>query len=355
MYQPSPAQQGYRMPAEWEPHAATWLTFPHHAPWQERDLLHAAQQEYARMVAVLADSEPVHIHVLDVQHAEMVQGLLDAAGAAGDIRLHLLPTNEPWLRDNGAIFVSHPAPTADVPPRLAIQWQFNAWGNKYPHERDHAIPPFMADIAGVPLVPGGMVLEGGSLDVNGAGLLLTTTSCLLHPNRNPHLSREQIEQRLCEMLGVRQIIWLGDGLEGDDTDGHVDDLTRFVAADTLVTTVEDDPSDANYRALQENLATLQQATDQRGVPLRIITLPAPPAQYHAGVRLPASYANFYIANRVVVMPTFGNPPTDERARHILQECFTGREVVGVDARTIIVGGGSFHCLTQQEPATTAQA
>ncbi len=353
MQPPTPAQQGYRMPAEWEPHAATWLTFPH-TPSLWGELLPAAQHAYARMVAVLASSEPVHIHVLDEQHAETVQRMLHAAGAMGDIRLHLLPTNEPWLRDNGAIFVCHPAPTGDLPPRLAIQWQFNAWGNKYPHERDHAIPPFMAATSGTPLVLGGMVLEGGSIDVNGAGLLLTTTSCLLNPNRNPHLSREQIEQHLCAMLGVNQIIWLGDGIAGDDTDGHVDDLTRFVAADTVVTAVEDDPTDVNYRALQENLATLQRATDQHGVPLRIITLPMPPARFHAGGRLPASYANFYIGNRTVLLPTFGHPPTDERARQIVQECFPGREVVGVDARVIVVGRGSFHCLTQQEPATTAQ-
>lgn len=343
------AVQGYRMPAEWEPHAATWLTFPHN-PLTWPGKLEAVQQAYARMVAALARCEPVHIIVGDEAHAAQVQQWLAEADATGDIHLHPLPTNEAWIRDNGAIFVSHPQPAADQPRRLALQWQFNAWGNKYPHTHDHAIPPFMAQVHGVPLVSGGMVLEGGSIEVNGNGVLLTTEACLLHPNRNPHLSRAQIEQRLRDMLGVELILWLGVGIEGDDTDGHIDDLTRFVSPTTIVTAVEDDPSDVNYAALQENLRRLQTMTDQHGKPFRIIPLPMPPAVIHEGIRLPASYANFYIANRVVLLPTYRHPPTDEQARQILQACFPERTVIGIDSTDIVWGRGSFHCLTQQVPA-----
>ena len=343
------AAQGYRMPAEWEAHAATWLTFPHN-PLTWPGKLAAVQQAYARMVAALAPSEPVHILVQDANHATQVQQWLAEAGAQGEIHLHILPTNEAWIRDNGAIFVCHPQPAADQPRRLAIQWQFNAWGNKYPHLHDHAIPPYMAQTHGVPVVPGGMVLEGGSIEVNGNGVLLTTEACLLHPNRNPHLSRAQIEQRLRDMLGVELILWLGAGIEGDDTDGHVDDLTRFVSTTTIVTAVEDDPNDVNYAALQANLRRLQAMTDQHGQPFRIITLPMPPAVVHEGIRLPASYANFYIANRVVLLPTYRHPATDEQAQQIVQACFPERTVIGVDSTDIVWGRGSFHCLTQQVPA-----
>ncbi len=345
--QPTPARSGYRMPAEWDLHQATWLSWPHNpATWPGK--LDRILPVYARMVAVLARSETVHINVADAAMEAQARALLHAAGAQGDIRFHHFPTNDAWCRDHGAIFVCRQDSVA--PALAAIDWGYNAWGNKYPpFDLDNQIPARMAEVLGVPRIEGGMILEGGSIDVNGAGLLLTSEACLLNPNRNPHLRREQIEQRLCDYLGVEKILWLGDGIVGDDTDGHVDDLARFVAPDTIVTVVEEDPSDANYAILQDNLARLQAMRDLHDQPLRIVPLPMPPAIVYQGQRLPASYANFYIANRVVLVPCF-NHPNDQRAQQILQEWFPEREVVGLDCTELIWGLGAFHCLTQQVPA-----
>jgi len=345
MSQPTPTQLGYRMPAEWVPHRATWLSWPHNEEsWPGK--LHVVLPIYARMVAALAGSETVHINVNDEAMEDQARRLLHAAGAQGDIRFHHFPTNDAWCRDHGAIFVVR----AGDDPLAAINWEYNAWGGKYPpYDLDNQIPQRMAEALGVPCFDGGMVLEGGSIDVNGEGLLLTTEACLLNPNRNPHLTREQIEQRLCDYLGVSNILWLGDGIVGDDTDGHIDDLARFVAPDTVVTVVESDPTDENYDALQENLRRLKRMTDLRGGALRIVELPMPPAIVYEGRRLPASYANFYIANRVVLLPTF-NHPNDERAAAILAELFPTRDIVSIDCTDMVWGLGAWHCLTQQVPA-----
>ncbi len=341
--QPTPAALGYRMPAEWETHQATWLSWPHkEASWPGKFAL--IPPVYAQMVAALARSETVHINVNDAAMEEQARAFLRLAGASGDIRFHHFPTNDAWCRDHGAIFVRSAAGIA------ATDWGFNAWGDKYPpYDLDNQIPTHMAAALGVPRFVGGMILEGGSIDVNGQGLLLTSEQCLLNPNRNPHLSREEIEQRLCAFLGVQQVLWLGEGIVGDDTDGHVDDLARFVAPDTVLTVVEDDPEDENYAALQDNLERLRAMRDQHGQPLQIITLPMPPAIIHEGQRLPASYANFYIANHVVLLPFF-NHPNDQRAQQILQELFPTREVIGIDCTDLVWGLGTFHCLTQQVPA-----
>lgn len=361
----TPAALGYRMPAEWEPHQATWLSWPHkEASWPGKiDAIHPV---YARMVAALATSEPVHINVNDEAMAGRVRGYLKDAGAVGDIRLHYFPTDDAWCRDHGAIFVVRPPTTDDRPATgapedspssvvggqsslAATDWGYNAWGGKYPpFDRDNQIPARMAEYLGVPRYQGGMILEGGSIDVNGQGLLLTSEQCLLNPNRNPELSREQIEQRLRDFLGVTKILWLGEGIVGDDTDGHIDDISRFVAVDTILTAVEDDPADENYPILQENLRRLELMTGQAGRALRILTLPMPPPVVYAGQRLPASYANFYIANRVVLLP-FYNHPNDQRAAAIIQGCFPDRRVVGIDCTDIIWGLGAWHCLTQQVP------
>ncbi len=346
--QPTLRERGYRMPAEWHPHQATWLSWPHNVEtWPGK--LELILPVYAQMVAALARSETVHINVNDAAMEATARTWLQQAGAQGDIRFHHFPTNDAWCRDHGAIFVHQTMDTTQ--PRLAAtDWGYNAWGDKYPpYDLDNQIPARMAEYLNVPRFAGSIILEGGSIDVNGAGLLLTTEACLLNPNRNPTLNRAQIEQRLRDMLGVEQILWLGDGIVGDDTDGHVDDLARFVAPDTIVTIVEDDPADANYAVLQENLARLRAMRNLNDQPLRIITLPMPPAVICAGQRLPASYANFYIANRVVLLPCF-NVPTDAQARQILQDLFPTREVICIDCTDLVWGLGAFHCLTQQVPA-----
>jgi agmatine deiminase len=233
--------------------------------------------------------------------------------------------------------------------RAVVDWDYNAWGGKYPpFDLDDAIPRHVAALRDLPLFSPRMILEGGSIEVNGRGTLLTTTACLLNPNRNPHLNQAQIEKHLCDYLGVRQVIWLGEGIEGDDTDGHIDDLSRFLNPSTIATVVEEDPSDPNYPILRENLERLHQCRDPQGKSFRVVELPMPGRLEHEGQRLPASYANFYIANGLVLVPTF-RQKNDRRALEILQREFPDRRVIGIDSTELIWGLGSFHCITQQEP------
>ncbi|NNJ09056.1 agmatine deiminase family protein [Chloroflexales bacterium ZM16-3] len=348
----TPASLGYHMPAEWEPHQATWISWPHKRnSWPGK--FDRIEPVYARMVAALATSETVHINACDDDLAARARAYLDEAGATGDIRLHDFFTNDAWCRDHGAIFVvrnSTAGAHRDAPRLAAIDWEYNAWGGKYPpSDLDNQIPARMAEHLGVPRFKPEMILEGGSIDVNGTGLLLTSEQCLLNQNRNPELSREDIEARLRDFLGVEKILWLGEGIVGDDTDGHIDDISRFVDTDTILTAVEDDPQDENYLILQENLRRLHLMTGLDGRPLRILTLPMPPPVVYEDQRLPASYANFYIANRIVLVP-FYNHPNDQRAAAIIQGCFPERRVVGIDCTDIIWGLGAWHCLTQQVPS-----
>ncbi len=312
------------------------------------------------MVAELARSEAVHINVNDVTAETNARRHLERAGAQlGDrskIHFHHFPTNDAWCRDHGALILTRrfvakgSGETGSSERRLATDWDYNAWGDKYPpYDLDNLIPAKMAEVLGIPCRKGEMVLEGGSIDSNGAGLLLTTENCLLNPNRNPHLTRAEIETRLVEFLGVEKILWLGEGIVGDDTDGHIDDITRFVGPRVVVTAIEEDSSDENYQPLQENLRRLKLMTDLDGRPLEIVTIPMPPPVVYKEQRLPASYANFYIANTVVLLPTY-NHPNDERARATLARLFPSREIVGLDCTDIIWGLGAFHCLTQQIPA-----
>jgi agmatine deiminase len=262
---------------------------------------------------------------------------------------HHFPAYEPWCRDHGPIFLVRERKGRRE--RAIVDWGYNAWGGKYPpFDLDDAVPQHVAKLRNLPLFSPGIVMEGGALEVNGRGTLLTTEACLLNENRNPHLTREQIEQYLRDCLGVANILWLGDGIVGDDTDGHVDDLTRFVNANTVVTVVEKDPADANYAPLQENLQRLRSLRDQDGQPLRVVELPMPRPLEHDGQRLPASYANFYIANGIVLVPTYRDP-SDRVALEVLQREFGDRRVIGVDSTELIWGLGSFHCISQQEPAT----
>jgi agmatine deiminase len=343
-----PAQLGYRMPAEWEPHRGTWLSWPHkEASWPGK--FEPVPAIFARMVRELGDREEVHINVAgpDMEH-EVRELLADEGAGTGNVSFHYNPTNEAWCRDHGPIFVQRAADGRRE--EAIIDWGFNAWGGKYPpYDLDDVVPTRIASELAIPVFAPGIVLEGGSIDVNGRGTLLTTEACLLNPNRNPELSRAQIERYLRDYLGVTKVLWLGDGIVGDDTDGHVDDLTRFVNPTTVVTVIEDDPHDENYHPLQENLRRLREMTDQDGQPLRIETLPMPAAIEHDGHRLPASYANFYIANGIVLLPGYG-AERDEQARERLQQVFPDRKVLVVDCTDLVWGLGAFHCVTQQWPS-----
>ncbi|HYR23940.1 MAG TPA: agmatine deiminase family protein [Chthoniobacterales bacterium] len=339
-----PARLGYRMPAEWEPHAATWLSWPRREGISFPDSFDRVLPALREMVAALVESEPVCINVINGVHEAEARAVLDHLRHQECIAYYEIPTNEPWCRDHGPIFL-----TRDVDPKLAIvDWDYNAWGNKYPpFDLDEVVPTRIAEIMKLPVFHPRMILEGGSIEVNGAGALLTSESCLLNKNRNPSLSREEIEQRLRDYLGVREILWLGDGIEGDDTDGHIDDLARFVSKTKVVTVVEETSDDANYKPLQENLQRLRKMKIGNRK-IDIVMLPMPKKIVREDLRMPASYANFYIANSCVLVPTFADP-ADELALSILRDCFPNRRVIGIDCCELIWGLGTFHCLTQQQP------
>jgi agmatine deiminase len=337
---------GYRMPAEWEPHEATWLSWPRPDGISFPDAFDKVQPALAKMVDALADSERININVCDTEHEALVKKILARHRArATHVTFHHIPINEPWCRDHGPVFLTR----KDDPKVAILDWDYNAWGWKYPpFDEDDAVPTIIAEKLGLPVYAPGIVLEGGSIDVNGTGSLLTTKSCLLNPNRNPDLKQDEIEQKLRDYLGVKNLLWLGDGIEGDDTDGHIDDLTRFIGQNIVVTVIEEDEEDANYQPLQQNLHLLREMTAEDGSPLEVHTLPMPSRIVRDGQRLPASYANFYIANKVVLLPTFADT-NDRWANAVLQKAFPDRKVVGIDCRELIWGLGAFHCLTQQQP------
>ena len=341
----------FRMPAEWEPHAGTWLAWPHRrSDWPGK--LAPVRWVYAEIVRALSRHETVHLIVADANEKRLARRHLRHSGAdLSAVRFHLAPTDRSWVRDSGPIFV-HDGDGG----RVALDWGFNAWA-KYPDwTLDTRIPGTVAAAVGVPTVRPRcrgwrVILEGGSIDVNGAGLMLTTEECLLShvQHRNPPMDRADYEAVFADYLGVRKTIWLNRGIVGDDTHGHVDDLARFVGPRTVVVAVEDDPADENFAPLRENLDRLKGAVDADGKSLGVVTLPMPRPLFHQGVRLPASYANFYIANGVVIVPTF-NDPADRVALGTLAELFPGREVVGIHCVDLVWGLGTLHCMTQQEPA-----
>ena len=332
------------MSAEWEPHVATWLSWPRREGISFPGSFDRVLPALRAMVEALIESEQVCINVCNGAHEAEAREVLKDVDLTR-VTFHPIPTNEPWCRDHGPIFL-----TRDLDPKLAVvDWDYNAWGGKYPpYDLDEVVPTRVAEILKTPVFYPRMVLEGGSIDVNGADALLTTEACLLNKNRNPGLSRGQIEQRLRDYLGVREILWLGRGIEGDDTDGHIDDLARFVSERTVVTVVEEDRNDENYAPLQENLARLREMKIGNHK-IDIITLPMPKKIVRENLRLPASYANFYIANSCVLVPTFADP-ADEAALSMLAKLFPTRRLVGIDCRELIWGLGTFHCLTQQQPA-----
>jgi agmatine deiminase len=355
------------MPAEWEPHAATWLAWPHnHEDWPGK--YQPIPWIYAEIIRHLARVETVHVIVNDATWERRARSVLKRAHVEmGNIEFHHLRTNRVWTRDFGAIFVRDRAkeceelvndevadgPDADL---VALNWRFSGWAKYDDWQLDDAIAPEMAKIAHVrcvePLFNGNrIVLEGGSIDVNGSGTLLTTKECLLSPDvqqRNPGLTHENLEQVFRDYLEIRNTIWLEKGIVGDDTHGHIDDIARFVAPDTVVAAVEHDPSDANYELLQANLKVLRDSTLENGAPLQVVELPMPASVWFRGQRLPASYANFYIANGLVLVPVF-NDPNDRLALNVLADCFPDRKIVGIYSGDLVWGLGTLHCMTQQQP------
>lgn len=343
----TPKSLGYWMPAEWEPHEATWLSWPHkEASWPGK--FGPVPAIFAELTKRLTESELVRLNVADEDFAERVRLELQKADVdLNRISFHFNPTNDAWCRDHGPIYVIRE--NEGRRERAINDWGYNAWGNKYPpYDLDDVVPTRIAQEFNETLFTPDIVMEGGSIEVNGKGTLMTTESCLLNPNRNPHLNKEQIENYLRDYLGVTNILWLGDGIVGDDTDGHIDDLTRFVSPETIVTLIEEDPTDENYKPLQENYERLQAMKDQDGKSFRIVTMPMPGAMYYEDQRLPASYANFYIANKSVLVPTYRHS-NDARAMETLQKLFPDRRVVGIDCTELIWGLGAIHCVTQQQP------
>nr|WP_237702365.1 agmatine deiminase family protein [Opitutus terrae] len=342
----TPAVLGFRMPAEWEPQAAVWLSWPHNRKtWP--GLFRPVPKAYAAFVAAISRYESVRINCAATLQPR-ARRLCERAGAVMErVAFFDHPTNDAWCRDHGPLFVRNDR-TAEI---AVTDWRYNAWGDKYPpYDLDNRIPPLIARRLKLRRFENDMVLEGGSIDVNGAGALLTTEQCLLNPNRNPHLTREQIERNLHDYLGVETMLWLGDGIVGDDTDGHIDDITRFFRADAIVTCVEPNRRDANHAPLKENLRRLKTFRTARGKSFEIVELPMPKPVAFRGQRVPASYANFLVVNGAVLVPNFRQPPRDREANAILAHCFAGREVVPVDAYDLIWGLGTLHCLSQQQPA-----
>jgi agmatine deiminase len=366
----TPAALGYRMPAEWEPHEATWIAWPHNrADWPGK--FETIPWIYAEIVRHLARVEQVNILVDNEAAETKARQVLVRSGViaekfaapgrnAGNVRFLRIPTNRAWTRDYGPIFVRRESKKKDLPAIAATAWRFNAWAKYNDWKLD---APVGADIAKRLRMPAWnphlrvngemhrIVLEGGSIDVNGRGTLITTEECLLSDvqQRNPGLSREHVEEMLADYLGIEKVIWLERGIAGDDTHGHVDDITRFVGPRTVVTAYEPDPDDPNHEPLSDNFRWLKKSTDQAGKPLKVIKLPMPAPVYFEDQRLPASYANFYIANKLVLVPTFGDP-NDRVALNTLAEVFPDREIVGIYCRDFIWGLGALHCMTQQQPA-----
>lgn len=344
---PTPRERGFCWPAEWERHEGTWLAWPHD-PLTWPGCLEEAELAFAQLAAAISQGETLHLLVKDAATEARARQFLSVTGARR-VTLHRVRTADSWFRDYGPIVVAKGR--GRTRERLALDFTFNAWGEKYPTlEADDDIPWRTRNVLGIPVLRSTLVLEGGSIEGNGAGTLLTTTQCLLNANRNPDLIREELEERLRDALGVRHILWLGEGVAGDDTDGHVDDITRFVDARTVVSAVEDDPSDANHAPLRENVRRLRAMADQDGAPLTVLPLPMPGfVKAHDGRRLPASYANFYVANACVCVPVFGHA-NDEPALRILRRCFPGRRIVPIRCERLVEGMGTLHCVTQQIPA-----
>ncbi len=329
------------MPAEWEPHEGTWLAWPKNAETFSKEHLVQVRKTYAKMIAELCTGERVHLLVDDRESEKEVLALLSPNS---NLVFHLLRSADVWIRDYGPIFVTNPG-------IAATKWVFNAWGNKYQDLLpDNETGRAVAKESRIPSFELDMVLEGGSIDVNGRGLLLTTKQCLLNKNRNPSSTQAEIESALRDNLGAVNVIWLEEGIEGDDTDGHIDDIARFVAHDTVVCMTEQSGTGGNRETLATDLEVLRLARDSEGHKLKVVELPMPASIRSGNDLLPASYANFYIGNSAVLVPTF-NDPNDGKALGIIGKLFPSRRVVGIDCRSLVTGLGTIHCVTQQQPAS----
>lgn len=342
----TPKSQGYYFPAEFAPQEAIWLSWPHkEESWPGK--IESIYKPYVEFIRLISCSQKVNINVAN----SLMQQFVEEHLAFGEVDMNNIkifhhPTNDAWCRDHGPAFLINP--NHEI-PKVIVNWGYNAWGDKYPpYDLDNKIPTLIAKELGLPFFEPGIIMEGGSVEFNGAGTLLTSKSCLLNKNRNPTLSQSEIEEYLVKYYGVDQILWVADGIVGDDTDGHIDDTVRFVNEDTVITVIEHDKNDENYELLQHNLKQLKEMRLINGKQLNIIELPMPTPIIYEDQRLPASYANFLITNHNVIVPTFRSA-VDDKALSILTECFPSREVVGIDSYDIIWGLGSFHCLSQQEP------
>lgn len=330
------------MPAEWAGHDSTWLSWPKDPTTFPPGIIGNVEEVYAKMVTQLAKGEVVNILVEDADAERRVSSML---GNTDRVSFHRISSVDVWMRDYGPIFAR-----AEDGSLAATKWTFNAWGDKYDDlKRDNQTGLRVAEASGCRLVETGMVLEGGSIDTNGLGTCLTTEQCLLNKNRNPSMSRTEIEAELGRYLGFRNFIWLGEGIVGDDTDGHVDDIARFVDERTVVCMVEKDPADANFEALRRNHELLLQAKDQDGRPVKVVPVEMPRKKVGGEERLPASYANFYIGNAAVLVPTFDDV-NDSAAISRLREAFPGKTVVGINCESLVYGFGGIHCVTQQQPS-----
>jgi agmatine deiminase len=339
----TPKESGFFMPAEWEEQEAIWLSWPHDK--NTFPDLFAVETAYKKIIQAICPYQAIHLLVRD-EETELAarQHLQGEQFPTGALHIHYIDYSDIWFRDYGPTFIVN----REKHELAMVDWQFNAWGNKYPHLlSDDNIPSLMNQELSIRTFLPRMVMEGGSIDVNGKGTVMTTEQCLLNRNRNPDMDRTEIEELLYECLGCNHAIWLKEGIAGDDTDGHVDDIARFVGDRIVVCALEEDPTDENFAALMENYRILKRATDQDGQPLTVIPLPMP-GRVGDDCRFPASYANFLITNRTVLMPEFDHP-YDGLARMILEAVFPGRNVVGIECRALVSGFGAVHCISQQQP------
>jgi agmatine deiminase len=345
----TPSEHGFSFPPEWDRHAGTWISWPRPEGISFPGRYQECIDNVVEVIRAITRFEPVFLNVPNIDYEEIVRARLAYRKLPmRRIRFFHIRANECWTRDHGPAFVTR---TRRGRSEAAIvDWGYNAWGGKYPpYDDDDAVPTRIGDALGLPVFSPGPVMEGGAVDFNGAGTVMTTTSCLLNRNRNPQLSKPEIERYLKEYYGQRHVVWLGKGIAGDDTDGHIDDLARFVDARTIVIGIESNARDENYSVLQENRRRLARLRDQDGQPFEIVELPMPRPIRYKGQRLPATYMNFYFVNGAVLVPVFGDARRDQQVLATLARVLPRRQVVGVDCRALIWGLGAIHCLTQQQP------